>query len=134
MLTRLTDWARMLRADVVTLYLAARDPRVPWHIKALAALVAAYALSPIDLVPDFIPVLGLLDDLILVPLGVFFVVKLAPKEVIAELRDKAERGVDQPGASVWGLVMVLALWVLIVAALLTIFAPGFRLWGAPAAA
>ncbi len=126
MLTRLTDWARVLRTDVMTLYLAARDPRVPWHVKALAGLVAAYALSPIDLIPDFIPLLGLLDDVILVPLGVLAVIKLAPAPVMAELRREAETRVARPGASWLGALIVLALWIVISLALIAIFFPGFR--------
>lgn len=126
MLTRLTDWARVLRTDVMTLYLAARDPRVPWHVKGLAALVAAYALSPIDLIPDFIPVLGLIDDLILVPLGVFAVIKLAPAQVMAELRREAETRVARPGASWLGAFIVLLLWIFIGLALVAFFFPGFR--------
>ena len=71
---RLKEWARALRRDAHAVYLAAFDPRVPWYAKALALGVAAYAFSPIDLIPDFIPVLGLLDDLIIVPLGIALVV------------------------------------------------------------
>ncbi|MGE0595392.1 MAG: YkvA family protein [Hyphomonadaceae bacterium] len=126
MLTRLTDWARVLRADVLTLYLAARDPRVPWHAKALAALVAAYALSPIDLVPDFIPVLGLLDDLVLVPVGVFLVIKLTPQDVLADLRRQAEAQIAEPGANWWGAALVVLFWLLVVALLVWLFVPGFR--------
>jgi uncharacterized membrane protein YkvA (DUF1232 family) len=74
MLDKLKDWARSIKRDAHALYLAARDPRVPWYAKALALCVAGYALSPIDLIPDFIPVLGYLDDLILVPLGIWAVV------------------------------------------------------------
>src|SRR3546814_19345602 len=81
---RLRHWARTIRRDVVALYLAARDPRVPWYAKALAACVAAYALSPIDLIPDFIPVLGYLDDVILVPLGILLAVRHVPAHVMAE--------------------------------------------------
>src|SRR5215471_19208344 len=77
---RLRGWAALIKRDVHALYLAARDPRVPWYAKALAAVVAGYALSPIDLIPDFIPVLGYLDDVILVPLGIVLVVRLIPPE------------------------------------------------------
>lgn len=70
MLESAKQWARSLKQDVIALWIAARDPRTPWHAKALAAAVAAYALSPIDLIPDFIPVLGYLDDLLIVPLGI----------------------------------------------------------------
>ena len=74
MFQRLRGWARSIKRDVHALYLAARDPRVPWYTKALAIVVAGYALSPIDLIPDFIPVIGYLDDLLLVPVGIALVV------------------------------------------------------------
>src|SRR5262249_19115072 len=78
MLERAKLWARAIKRDVLALWIAARDPRVPWYAKALAMAVAAYALSPIDLIPDFIPVLGYLDDLVIVPLGILLVVALIP--------------------------------------------------------
>lgn len=108
-LATLKKWARGIKCDVVALWLAARDPRVPWHAKVLAAAVAAYALSPIDLIPDFIPVLGYLDDLLIVSLGIWAAVKLIPREIMADLRDKAlahHRPVSKAG-----LVAVLAIWM-----------------------
>lgn len=90
--------------------IAARDPRTPWPARAVAALVVAYALSPIDLIPDFIPVLGYLDDLVLVPLGIWLVLRMIPPEVMADAR-QAARAADRPGKSRWGLVIVVALWV-----------------------
>jgi uncharacterized membrane protein YkvA (DUF1232 family) len=87
----LKQWARALKRDVVALWIAGRDPRVPWHAKAVAAAVAAYALSPIDLIPDFIPVLGYLDDLLLVPLGLWLTLKLIPQGVLAEVRAEAAK-------------------------------------------
>jgi uncharacterized membrane protein YkvA (DUF1232 family) len=86
---RLKVWARNLERDVIALWLAARDPRVPWYAKALSAAVASYALSPIDLIPDFIPVLGYLDDLLIVPFGIWAAVKLIPEPIMADLRAKA---------------------------------------------
>lgn len=83
-------WANVAKRDVMALWLAARDPRVPWYAKGLAAAVAAYALSPIDLIPDFIPVLGYLDDLIIVPIGIILVVRMVPPEVMSDLRVKAK--------------------------------------------
>jgi uncharacterized membrane protein YkvA (DUF1232 family) len=76
MFAQLNQWAKLLQRDMHATYLAARDPRVPWYAKAVALGVAAYALSPIDLIPDFIPVIGYLDDLIIVPLGILLVIKL----------------------------------------------------------
>ncbi len=105
----LREWARGLKRDIVALWLAARDPRVPWPIKALAAAVAAYALSPIDLIPDFIPVLGLLDDLLLVPAGIWVVVRLIPSPVMEDLRRQATLR-TQP-RSVAGALLIAALWM-----------------------
>src|SRR5436853_2185277 len=82
-------WARAIRRDVVAVWIAARDPRTPWHAKALAGAVAAYALSPIDLIPDFIPVLGYLDDLLIVPAGIWLAVRWVPPALMAEFRDRA---------------------------------------------
>lgn len=93
----------------MALWLAARDPRVPRHAKVLAAAVAAYALSPIDLIPDFIPVLGLIDDLLLVPAGIWLVVRLIPAEVMAELRAEAETR-ERP-RSLAGAVLIAGLWL-----------------------
>ncbi|PVM93704.1 hypothetical protein DDF67_03075 [Caulobacter endophyticus] len=119
--TRVREWARRLKRDVVALWLAARDPRVPWYAKALAAAVAAYALSPIDLIPDFIPILGYLDDVVLVPLGILLVVRLIPVDVMENLRTKAA-GYDRP-TSRTGLLAVLTIWLITAAAL------ALALWG-----
>lgn len=116
MADRLRDWARVIKRDVHALYLASRDPRVPWYAKAMAVVVAGYALSPIDLVPDFIPVLGYLDDVILVPLGVLLVIRMIPPEIMAEHRDLAaaaqQRPVSRTAAVVIGLIWAgsIALW------------------------
>jgi uncharacterized membrane protein YkvA (DUF1232 family) len=90
LLTTLRTWARSLKREVAALYFAARDPRTPRGVRILAIVVVAYALSPIDLIPDFIPVLGYLDDLILVPLGIWLVVRLLPPAVLAEARRRAD--------------------------------------------
>ncbi|WP_258170409.1 YkvA family protein [Burkholderia multivorans] len=93
---KLKGWARRIRRDAHTLYLVARDPRVPWYVKALALCVAGYALSPVDLIPDFVPVLGYLDDLVLVPAGIWVVVRLVPTEILAEHRASAALAVQRP--------------------------------------
>ncbi len=111
---RFKSWARSVQRDIVALWLAARDRRTPWYAKLVAALVAAYALSPIDLIPDFIPVLGYLDDLIIVPLGIWLAIRLIPKELMAEFRREADSRVPRP-ASWAGAVIVVLLWLLIVA-------------------
>ena len=110
MTNTLKGWARSVRRDVHAVYLAARDPRTPWYAKALAVCVAGYALSPIDLIPDFIPVLGYLDDAVIVPLGLLAVVKLIPAEVMAESRAvaaaRAERPVSRTAAAVIALIWI----------------------------
>ena len=92
LLTRLKEWARAIKRDVHALYLAARDPRVPWYAKATAACSAAYALSPIDLIPDFIPVLGYLDEVVIVPLAIMLAVKMIPAEIMARAPRRGQRG------------------------------------------
>ncbi len=87
----LRDRARALKNETLALYVACRDPRTPWYAKALGVIVAGYALSPIDLIPDFIPVLGYLDDVILVPLGIAAVLKMIPKAVMEESRARAKK-------------------------------------------
>lgn len=114
MFERLKLWARTFKRDVLALWLAAHDPRVPWYAKAVAGLVAAYALSPIDLIPDFVPVLGYLDDLLLMPAGIWLAVRLVPAPVMAELRQRA-LGSARPTSRL-GLVAILLLWVLALAA------------------
>ena len=100
----------------MALYFAARDPRTPLAAKVLAAVVVAYALSPIDLIPDFIPVIGLLDDLVLLPLGIALVLRLIPPEVMAEGRAKAEAALALPQNTTAAVVIVL-LWLAAVALL-----------------
>src|SRR5262249_12693962 len=104
------QWARTIKRDVVALWLAARDPRVPWYAKATAGAVAAYALSPIDLIPDFIPIIGYLDDLIIVPLGILLAVKLVPAELMQEFRDEATRRAKPTSGA--GLAFMIAVWAL----------------------
>ena len=122
MLARLRDWAQRAKRDVVALYLATRDPRVPWYAKAVATCVAAYALSPIDLIPDFIPVLGYLDEVVILPFGIALAVRLVPPGLMAEFRREADRLGERP-ASRAGAAMVIALWLLAAAALLWAFWP-----------
>jgi uncharacterized membrane protein YkvA (DUF1232 family) len=119
----MTAWrerARKLKQDVVAVALAMRDPRVPWYARALGACIVAYALSPIDLIPDFIPVIGYLDDLVLVPLGLLLMVRLIPAPVMAEHRaaaaELAQRPVSYAGAAgivvIWLAVLALAAYML----------------------
>jgi len=120
----LKAWARSVKRDVVALWLAARDSRAPWYAKAVAAAVAAYALSPVDLIPDFIPVVGYLDDLIIVPLGILLAVRLIPPHVMGELRSAATARSRPAGRA--GLAIVIALWLLSVALLAWVFWPASR--------
>jgi uncharacterized membrane protein YkvA (DUF1232 family) len=110
MLSRIKAWARHLKRDSHAVYLASRDPRVPWYAKAIAVAVAAYALSPIDLIPDFIPVIGYLDDLIIVPLGIWLVVSLIPDEVMAECRARANEAGQRP-ISRAGMIAIVLIWI-----------------------
>jgi uncharacterized membrane protein YkvA (DUF1232 family) len=116
-LARVKSWADDLRRDVVALFLAARDARTPWYAKVAAGVVAAYALSPIDLIPDFIPIIGYLDDLVLVPLGIWMVVRLIPDELMGEFRAEAARINTRP-RSLAGAAVVIIAWVF-AAAMLT---------------
>lgn len=111
---RIGGWARSLRRDALAVWIAAGDRRVPWYAKAVAGLVAAYALSPIDLIPDFIPVLGYLDDLLIVPLGVALVVLLIPRPLMEEFRAEAARRLDRP-RSLLGAAIVAVIWIALAA-------------------
>jgi len=116
LIATLRQRARRLEAETYALYLAARDPRTPWHAKLLVAAVVAYAFSPIDLIPDFIPVLGYLDDLILVPLGIALALKLIPDAVMADCRARAKDAFasGKPVSRAAGAVIV-AIWLALAA-------------------
>jgi uncharacterized membrane protein YkvA (DUF1232 family) len=110
-LNKLKHWARNLKRDTVALWIAARDPRTPWYAKVAAGAVAAYALSPIDLIPDFVPVLGYLDDLVIVPLGIALVIRLVPPALMAEYRDEAMHRESRP-RSFAAAVVIAVIWVM----------------------
>jgi uncharacterized membrane protein YkvA (DUF1232 family) len=114
MFERLQRWARSIKRDVHAIYLASRDPRVPWHAKWLAIVVAGYALSPIDLIPDFIPVVGYLDDLIIVPLGILLVVRMIPPDVMAQHRATASLAATKPVSNI-GAALIIVIWLLLAA-------------------
>ncbi len=116
MYQRLKNWARLLRRDVYAIYLAGRDPEVSWLAKVLAIAVAAYAFSPIDLIPDFIPVVGLLDDLIILPLGIMLIVSLIPPEIMAKHRAAAEAASQRPVSKIAGIVIAV-IWTIALAAI-----------------
>lgn len=109
--------ARRLKRETYALYLATKDPRVPWYVKALAICVVAYALSPIDLIPDFIPVVGYLDDLILVPLGIALVIRLTPPDVYAACRQRAQEDLDRGALDGWlpariAMAVIILTWII----------------------
>ena len=108
---KLRDWARHLKAETLALYLAARDPRTPWYTRLLVAGIVAYALSPIDLIPDFVPVLGLLDEIVLLPLGIAFALRMIPAEVMADARGRAQAELaGETPRSRAAAVVVIAIW------------------------
>ncbi|GGF75186.1 membrane protein [Azorhizobium oxalatiphilum] len=113
---RAKQWARRIKRDVVALWIAARDPRTPLAAKIVAAMVAAYALSPVDLIPDFIPVLGYLDDVILVPLGILLAVRLIPAPLMQEYRAAAAARAGRPRSRT-GLAVIILIWLALAAGL-----------------
>lgn len=111
--------ALVLRREVYTLYLSYRDPRVPWYAKVFAGAVVAYAFSPVDLIPDFVPVLGYLDDLVLIPLGTSLAIKMIPAEVLKEYRQRAKEMLESGEPTNWWVAaVIIALWVAIAAAII----------------
>lgn len=109
------NWAKRLKLQIYTLYYAYKDPGTPWWAKACSAVVIAYAFSPVDLIPDFIPVLGYLDDLILIPLGVALALKLIPKDVMARCRQQAqERICGAPPVSWIAGGIIIAVWITVI--------------------
>lgn len=111
---QLSERIQRLKIETYALYLAYRDPRTPWYARAWAAVVIAYAFSPIDLIPDFIPVVGYLDDLILVPMGIWLALRLIPAEVMTDARSQAITDHDQPRNRA-GVVIVVIIWLLLAA-------------------
>lgn len=114
LLDRLKDRARILKRETLALYLAARDPRTPWYAKVLAVAIVAYALSPVDLIPDFIPVLGYLDELVLIPAGIALVVRLIPREAMEDAHARAGDVLDRAKkTAIWAAVVIVAIWALV---------------------
>jgi len=111
MLTELRRGAGQLKAEVFSLYWALRDPRTPWYAKAIGVLVVAYAFSPLDLIPDFIPVLGYLDDALLLPLGLWLTLRLIPPAVLAESRAKAQTELHSPPTNWAAAALIVVIWV-----------------------
>lgn len=122
-LQKLKEQAKRLKIELQALYLACRDPRVPWYARALAICVVGYAFSPIDLIPDFIPILGYLDDLIIVPLGIMLVIKIIPETVMIECRARAQSATSRNKPKNWTAAGI----ILIVWALCAVFVVRFML-------
>lgn len=113
-LETLRGWAKKLKRDGVTLWLVCKHPETPWYAKALGVFVVAYALSPIDLIPDFIPVLGYLDDVLLLPGLIWLAIRFTPAPVLAECRLKGDEWMAQEGVkprSLWGAGLILVVWI-----------------------
>ena len=104
--------ASILKAELDALYLCSKDPRIPWYAKALLLIVLGYALSPVDLIPDFIPVIGYLDDIILIPMGIACVVRMIPKEVLEECRKQARSRPTNKGKHWIAAIVILFIWLL----------------------
>ncbi|MEJ5311229.1 MAG: YkvA family protein [Anaerolineae bacterium] len=119
--------ARQLKAETYALYLAYRDPRTPWYARVFTAIVVGYAFSPIDLIPDFIPVLGYVDDLVLVPLGIWLALKLIPPEVMAESRSRAQESLaNGKPVNRAAAVVIVAIWLLLAVLGITLIARLFK--------
>ncbi|MCU0805486.1 MAG: YkvA family protein [Burkholderiales bacterium] len=114
LLERLRQRAAFLKQETLALYLAARDPRTPWFAKLLGIVIVAYALSPIDLIPDFVPVLGYLDELVVIPAGIALLLRLVPPEVMADARARAAEAVGRAKrTALWAAAVILAIWALV---------------------
>ena len=121
---RFESWkqrVRQLKTETYALYLAYKDPRVPWYAKAIAALVVMHTFSPIDLIPDFIPILGYLDDLIIAPLGIALAIRMIPEEVMAECREQAQAYLAEDRPTSWvGAAVIIAMWLIGLALVVTL--------------
>jgi uncharacterized membrane protein YkvA (DUF1232 family) len=113
MLDKLKSRARALKNEALAVYLAAKDPRTPWYAKALIFFVMAHTFSPIDLIPDFIPVLGYLDDLIITPLGLALAIRLIPAEVLEEARGRVAGSSVERSVQVAGIIVIVLVWIIV---------------------
>ena len=126
-LTTWKQWARKLKVNTYALYLAYKDPRTPWYAKVWSGFVVAYAFSPIDLIPDFIPIVGYLDDLILVPIGIAVAMRLIPQTVLTECQEKAAARLDQGKIVNWGgALVIIAIWVICALAVIALIVRAVR--------
>ena len=113
MFSRWKEKAKKLKQEIYALYLAYKDPRVSWYAKIFIVIIVGYAVSPIDLIPDFIPVIGYLDDLILLPLGIILAIKMIPREVMEECRKESTKGIKDKKIVVIGLIIIISIWVIL---------------------
>lgn len=115
MLEKVKRWAKMQKRELAAIYFAYKDERTPWYTKMFIGILLLYAFSPIDLIPDFVPVLGYLDDLILIPMGIYCVLKLIPDMVIADAREKAEHYFENEKPKRWfGAVIIVIIWLIVI--------------------
>ncbi|MFJ7994827.1 YkvA family protein [Peribacillus frigoritolerans] len=123
MFDKIKTWARSLKRQIFILYFACKDERVPWHAKVFTACVVAYAFSPIDIIPDFIPILGYLDDVILVPIGIMFALKMIPKNVLTDCEVQAEEMMKNGKPKNWivGSLIVMIWFLIIIWAIIYIY-------------
>ena len=129
---RWRDRVTRLKTETYALYLAYKDPRTPWYARLFAAIVAGYALSPLDLIPDFVPVLGYLDDLVLVPLGIALALRLMPQPVLEECRENARTVLGQGVPARWtAAAVIIAIWLLLIAVVAAIAVRVIRHPGVP---
>lgn len=117
---RWKSWAKRLKRDILSLYFAYKDKRVPLLTKILILLVISYAFSPIDLIPDFIPILGYLDDLILLPIGIYIVIKLIPEDVLVDARERASNTSIRPQNWIAG-IFIIMIWIVLLGWILLLF-------------
>jgi uncharacterized membrane protein YkvA (DUF1232 family) len=116
--------SKQVKSEIYALYLASKHPRTPWYAKALAALIIGYALSPIDLIPDFIPVIGYLDDFILVPLGIALLIKITPRDILEECRAKAQSDLLNRKSKNWvAAIIIVLIWLLALYLILSLIWP-----------
>lgn len=121
----LKEWVKRLRRDTLALWLAVRDKRTPWGVRLLGILIVAYALSPIDLIPDFIPIIGYLDELILLPAGLWLLLRLIPEQILSDCRAKADEWLASGNAkprSALGAAIIVLIWTMIALWLVFLFA------------
>ncbi len=129
MIDKIKRWAKKVKRQIYVLYLSYKDSRVPWYAKLFTACVVAYAFSPIDLIPDFIPILGYLDDLIIVPLGITIALKMIPKEVILECESRAEEMMKNSKPKNWVVgSLIILFWSIIILWIIIKLYPLFNYW------